>query len=477
MARFSTWVVALAMALFSAQVQAELTPAQRKDAESLIKQFSAPEFQIRQAAVHRLVEIGRDIVPLVRMALAETQDNEVKLRCRMVLKALEPPKVETPDAKAAPDKFGTDAARVTIHLKGGTLEEALGQLSLQSGNARLSVPEEWDDRAVTFDANDLPYWQALDRLCAPLGLMYVCNLQTGEFSLAPLRDTEDVSAYAGPVIVKLGSSTVARRFRKTGGMDARIPGGRGLSLSFVYFHEPRLHPLESEAEVTKLVAQDGRVIALNADGGDEARAMMNRMMPGWGGGESAFFDVTAPNPPADLAKLASIEGVVRLTFGEGAKEMKVADALGADKPTVTLGNAKLTVTSSLRNNGNGAPGDGVLVLSVRHEVDGGLANLPSFGRESKYGFALIDPKGKRYAAMGAALGGGMFRRMMIRPDGNNPPPPPPMDVEVRGDDDDSTQVVFANVPEMEGAWSLVLTTPERTVKKEYPFKFTDVPLR
>jgi len=78
-------VVALA---WCAGAQAELTAGQKLAAETLIKDFSAKEFAVRQQAVDKLIALGPDVVPIVRKALAETTDNEVKLRCQMTLKGI-----------------------------------------------------------------------------------------------------------------------------------------------------------------------------------------------------------------------------------------------------------------------------------------------------------------------------------------------------------------------------------------------------
>lgn len=68
--------------------RADLTREQTKEAEALIKQFSAREFAVRQNAVEELVKMGPGVLPLVRKALAETKDAEVKLRCEIVIKRI-----------------------------------------------------------------------------------------------------------------------------------------------------------------------------------------------------------------------------------------------------------------------------------------------------------------------------------------------------------------------------------------------------
>ena len=83
---FALILCAFLLAL-GATASAELTPEQKKRAESLIAQFPAPEFATRQKAVEELVKMGPDVLPLVRKKLEETSDAEVRLRCAMVLEA------------------------------------------------------------------------------------------------------------------------------------------------------------------------------------------------------------------------------------------------------------------------------------------------------------------------------------------------------------------------------------------------------
>ena len=66
----------------------ELTPDQTKAAQTLIAQFTSPEFAVRQKAVEELIKMGPAVLPLVRKTLAETKDPEVKLRCEMVIEGI-----------------------------------------------------------------------------------------------------------------------------------------------------------------------------------------------------------------------------------------------------------------------------------------------------------------------------------------------------------------------------------------------------
>ena len=89
---------------------AELTPDQTAKVRTLIAQFSNRRFAARQEAVGKLITMGTDVLPMVRKTLAGTKDNEVKLRCGMVIKALAP----GPDGPALVENRITPIGRTTM---------------------------------------------------------------------------------------------------------------------------------------------------------------------------------------------------------------------------------------------------------------------------------------------------------------------------------------------------------------------------
>lgn len=70
------------------QLWGALTPEQAKEAQALIGQFGNAEFRVREQAVEKLIAMGLDVLPMVKKTMEETQDNEVKLRCEMVIKGV-----------------------------------------------------------------------------------------------------------------------------------------------------------------------------------------------------------------------------------------------------------------------------------------------------------------------------------------------------------------------------------------------------
>ena len=81
-------LVILTVTFLAVYGYAELTPNQTKQAQALIKQFTHAEFAVRQKAVEQLIQMGPAVLPLIRKTLAETDDEEVKLRCQMVIKGI-----------------------------------------------------------------------------------------------------------------------------------------------------------------------------------------------------------------------------------------------------------------------------------------------------------------------------------------------------------------------------------------------------
>jgi len=158
----------------------ELTPDETRQAEALIAQFSARQFAARQAAVDRLIEMGPDVLPLVRKTLTETDDAEVKLRCTMTVNGIvRKYGLIIEDGKVIP--LNLNGSRITLDVTAMPIREVLDLLARQSGNAPLKADEVLD-RTVTLKLKDVPYWRALDEICRSTGLVW-----TEAWSQQPVR--------------------------------------------------------------------------------------------------------------------------------------------------------------------------------------------------------------------------------------------------------------------------------------------------
>lgn len=531
-------VVLAALMGLSVPASAALSAGQKLAAEALVKQFSHRDFAVREQAVNRLVALGVDVVPVVKKALAETTDNEVKLRCEMVLKAIA--KKHGLDVglgvKRPAKDWGLDASKVTLKAQGADLDAVIETLAEQSGNTLVRLPEAWAGKPLVLQVTDMPYWQALDQLCAQAKLIYTADYQNGGLKLTAVEDAiQDISAYAGPAVLKLTSATQTRSYR---GTTAGVRGMQdSLNYRFGFFWEDRLQPIRSEVSFTSAKAPDGTELKLN-------QTPVRAFTGVWGGGArgrqrtaagQAYTTIT--EVPENLEKVAELHGVVKFTLGDGEKSLKIENALAEGEKSGTLDDTTLTVTNVNRRNT-------WTQLSVKMTVDGKEAAIQRYPYGSPYGFFLIDPNGEKHR--GTSFGG--FRRVInAQQPGGNPgnrqrrgrgrgdgaaPKAPAVKVKKEaaapaavadfqvvvladaggvvmaregGANVDivvaqaggqrpggrrrqgnaaagvmraggGTSVSFTRLPEIEGAWALVFVMPAQSTEKEFPFTFKDVPL-
>ena len=411
-------IIAVAVVLVASlglclSLQAELTPGQKLAAEALIKQFTHRDFPVREHAVNTLIALGPDVVPLIKKTLAETTDNEVKLRCEMVLKGIEKKYGTTVglDTKKTAKDWGLDVSKVTIKMRDADLDQIIEALSEQSGNTLVALPEAWEGKRLTLEVTDMPYWQALDALCAQAKLTYVTDYQNGGLKLVAAPESDDVSAYAGPAVLKVDSATRMRSFRGPAPQRIRNVANLGLTNSLNYrfslFYEDRLHPIVAEASFTSAAAPDGTALKLTQMTG---RTFVG-VLGGGGRRRTASGQVYAniTDVPVNLQKVTELKGVVKLVLGEGEKSLKVENALAQGEKSGTLDETTLTVTNANRMR-NWA------TLQVKMAVNGKDAEIPRYPAGSPYGFFLIDPNGERHR--GTSYGSfGLMRRGRNAPAG------------------------------------------------------------
>jgi hypothetical protein len=493
---FVCLVMAAVAAFVSASAFGALTPGQKMAAETIIKDFSSKDFDVRQKAVDRLIAIGADVAPVVRKTLAETKDSEVKLRCEMVLKGLRDAfgaeAVDGAKAEAPVQTPGKDLppSKITISVKEAGLEDILQKFADQSKNSLIHMPDKWNGEPVMFEVKDMPYWQALDKLAEVLGGYYynydysrshgTCN---GMTFWKRAKGTE-FGADAGPVVVKLDYGTQIRAFR---GAQGNYSFGVGITLpptssdvlsyTFTYYWEDRLPVLSKEAQVTRALAPLNRELKVTEGDrryfGEFAREPGTRPFFG-------TFSAGLTGLPAGIDHLAEIDGIVKLTCGAGEKTMEIPDVLNATGKSVTDGDTTLTVVKVDKQE------TGVAVI-VQLKNGDKVVEVAVYPNNPEYGFTLVGADGKRVRA-GSSGGGGPATNTRPVPGRGGPEPAPLRSVAVgpwggfglRGvgpmarPGPGEHGVTFSG--KFEGAWTLLYSQPREVWSKEFPFVIKDVPL-
>ena len=413
-------------------VHAELTPEQTKTARALIAQFSDRRFAARQQAVDKLVVMGPDVLPLVRKTLAGTKDAEVKLRCRMVLDGIGRKHgiAVTPEGPA-PETLAVEASRVTIKLTDVTLDQALRALAEQSGNKPVTQPKNWGKKTVSLSVTDMPYWQALDAVCRQHRLTYIGS----PLRLVRIENGTDISAYTGPVVVKVVRGTRRNEFLRFQG-----PRHNALSYDLSYRVEDRLQPLSMGATITRAVAPGGKELTLPARPGKiRLKGMVSGHVP-WGSISVQITDV-----PEDLRKIARLDGTVRMRFSSGKRVLRIKDVFGEGERKAEDDDTVLRVERTRHERDRER-----VTITLRQTQDGEDVSMPAYPGTSDYGYELIHPDGKRHRKPLIGSTGRFLRGM--------------------------GHVKFYNLPDIKGKWTLVYTVPLQTVEKTFDFTIKDIPL-
>ena len=440
-------VVLLLVVTAAGVVAADLTPEQTQEAQALIKQFSARQFAARQQAVQKLIEMGPDVVPLVRKTLAETRDAEVKLRCRMVIEGIvKKYNVVIEDNKVIAPDF--DASRVTIDATDVPLKEVLNLLAQESGNRPVGIDIRTSRRRMTFKVKNMPYWQAIDTLCRSAKLRYNAGsrgLPSHFYTVKTL--VTGLGVYSGPVSVKMRSITRRHNRQQTRRFDARrtsdktsVLGRRDISFNLVYHIEDRLPSLETLGRITRVVTPDG-VNHVPPLTGREPFKMR------WTSNSSMSFSVDIKETGDELKGPVTLEGYVAFGVGVGKEELRLKNIFGGGNPTARDDKG---LSLKLLRAAREKDGETTIVFEVGYDArDTQVRKYVLFGR--RYGLGLIDPNRKRHWRPNRVSRPGSTGKMRVT-------------------------LGFNGLPDIDGEWSIVLTRPKKIVKKTYPFKIENVPL-
>ena len=336
-----------AAALLAALVpsaRAELTPQQVKTANALIAQFSDRQFVVRQKAVAKLVDMGPDVLPLIRKTLAGTDDNEVKLRCRLTFQGISRkfgvtiPELHT---ERLPKNLSWEPSRVTIKQQGITVVEAFELLAAHTGNKPLTnVPANLKDKPIDLNLKDMPYWQAVDAVCKLAGLTYQPGYTDERFRVYATNNTKRLDTHTGPIVVKL--TRCSREHCQWLSFRSGSEGGKRETLTFslVVYIEDRLPIVASSGKLMKVLAADGKNLMTEVP--------QHRWQSGWfnvftHNRYAGFFDVIVPDTPVRVTKPVTIEGYVDFETGAGRKQLRLDDLLARKQPAATADDITITL--------------------------------------------------------------------------------------------------------------------------------------
>ncbi len=258
----TVWLAALVCAggatpgVLRAQGPAKTDPA---SLDRLIEQLGDADYRKRDDAALRLRGEGIKALAPLRSALGHP-DAEVRRRVRDLVPALETAAVLAP-------------RRVTLKLNHRPLREALDAIEKQTGYKI----ESWgpaNRTSYSFDFTDLPFWDALDTVCRPSGMVLQQGYGDDRIRLQAQEGYVPYVQYDGPFrIVPTGFQHYRNiEFGLVGKGGAGGARTETLTLGLTVFAEPKL-PLLGMGEVRVDAAYDTeRNSMLAPDGGPDEMA-------------------------------------------------------------------------------------------------------------------------------------------------------------------------------------------------------------
>jgi len=413
----------------------ELTPEQLKEAQELIRKLGDTNYAVREDATKKLLAMGMGVMEVLKQVQEETEDAEVQARCRLVMMTL----IE--QAELAP----LEPLRVTVDMKDVSLAEVLKELARQSGNREIDAAG-LGDRKVTLQVKDVPYWQAVDKLCENAGLMCGPKQDAARLDITLMEKPEgaqDIGALAGPAMIKISS------VRRTINRQATLRGkpmrmdNYSLMIDFMVCMEDRLPLLGATLDLNSLRAANG-MEQTNAQGA-VARAAF-RMMRGRSG---SYWPTSVGFQEAlgGMEGTATMEGTLELTYGLQSKELRV-EKIFTEKTGEAVGDGRKLTMKEVRRDGRSV----TVGFSLITQEEG--QELLMSGGTGCYGMFLVNPYGKRH-------GNGRLTSLRRTAGAETV-----MEVTM----------TFTEIPELEGDWTLVYAYPGKLVKRSYPFTMFEVPL-
>lgn len=246
-----TVAAALSVAALAAEEPPEAQPASTR-VEHLVRKLAAPSYHERDLASDALEGIGPNARPALLDA-AESEDLEMRLRARALLRLLRVSELWTP-------------SHVDHVADGNDASEVIRALIEQTGN-RLHLGDNFGsprEAPITTTLRGVPFWEAVDRVCRQSGNHIRPTYDPHRPGLVVVSGApgQYPVAYSGPV---RGTVVSARRVfieeldLKTG--DANITHTFQLTFQFIWEDRFRLVAYRPQPELLEALTDAGQELS------------------------------------------------------------------------------------------------------------------------------------------------------------------------------------------------------------------------
>ena len=406
---------------------------QEQDVDRLVRRLGDEDVQKRLEAKEKLLGLGESARAAVRKA-TESADLEKRRLAREILQTL--------DLARELRTWMGPATRITLSGR-MTLEDAVRRIERQCG--QKVTAESWPSGSFDVDLRDVPYWQALERLCEASGKRTLRPTPEGP-QLIGERAARNPSVLSGPFRISADRTLETREFRMSTNTEEKA-----FILDLTVSWERSIAPVRSYLALEKVVDDGGRDLTRGFHDYEK------RISPGYYPAflkqdrvyVKKFRPITA-SPPDEAAKtLSRVEGTITLYIRASQDDLTLALPKDGE-----VSRAALTMLDESLKHSE----EGMILLSnmVRRETVAScrlsFENMDRrIARDVFNHLYLSDREGKRYQGRSTRV--------------------------PRGDGTLGFGLAFMGVSRKAELTGITIRLPRRMLRVEIPFVLRDVPIR
>jgi hypothetical protein len=354
----------------------------QEDVKKALEGLGHDKFSARASALKELERVGPELLPLLKEAFRAAKDPEVRRRLEEMLPGLEHSAALSP-------------THITLNLKDKPVKEAIKELAKLSGYKLDLVPQgdARENKAVSIDLQEVPFWQALDRVCDQCGL-YFQEGWYGNDQMAVRLEYGEISPgftyFSGPFRLS------AKGFDYNRHVEFANAPRRGLA--------PQVQPVNRNENLSMRlnVTVEPKLPMLNTgmplitEATDEFGASMAPQQQGqthysyYGGYRMFTQQVQAQlTPTKGATKIKVLKGTVPVTAIAAQREKLVVEKImDVKNQTYKAGTTTLTIESVFSNGGE---------IEIKMSfTEAGNRNDPGRVNNIAQRLSLLDDKGNKY---------------------------------------------------------------------------------
>jgi len=294
------------------------------DPQSLARQLSDPNWQLRRSAREAFVRMGDEARPTLEALVQNARDEETRLQAREALAQIEENRTLGP-------------SYITLHVKAARPDEVFAEISRQCHAPLATYPENlWSQgnfRPLTLDVDRKPFWEVMPQLCQHFGVEFT-QFQMGLRIMRGANRISGITQVEGPFLVVANQLTYTR--------TRNLAQGRGdnssFSMSLYVYPEPKITLMRGTTSLKLIDAAD--------EHGNSLMPPVNTRSIMSGGFGSGVVQLYAPlsyprrNPGS---KMVRFRASVTFNVQTKSQQVQIGDVMKAKDQHVSLKGMDVTL--------------------------------------------------------------------------------------------------------------------------------------